>query len=112
MRQIHHECELERHIVEQLTAAGWLLGKSTGYDQTRALFPEDVIGWIATTQPQAWARLVSLNGADAEAALLDRLVKTLDNKDGGTLHVLRDGFAIAGGGTLAMSQALPEDARN
>ena len=28
MSQIHHECELERHIVEQLAAAGWLVGKS------------------------------------------------------------------------------------
>ena len=28
------------------------------------------------------------------------------------MHVLRDGFAMAGGGTLAMSQALPEDDRN
>ena len=112
MSQIYHECELERHIVEQLTAAGWLLGQSSGYDQARALFPEDVIGWITASAPQAWARLVSLNGAGAEAALLDRLVKTLDSKGGGTLHVLRDGFAIAGGGTLVMTQALPEDGRN
>ena len=53
MSLIHHECELERHIVEQLTAAGWLLGKSTDYDQSRALYPEDVIGWLQTSQPQA-----------------------------------------------------------
>ena len=112
MSQIHHECELERHIVEQLTMAGWLLGKSTGYDQSRALFPEDVIGWIQTSQPQAWTKLSSLNGAGTEAAILDRLVKTLESKDGGTVNVLRDGFAIAGGGTLVMSQALPEDDRN
>lgn len=31
MSQIHHKYELERHIVEQLTIAGWLVGKlSTG----------------------------------------------------------------------------------
>ncbi|MDD4913428.1 MAG: DEAD/DEAH box helicase family protein [Methylococcales bacterium] len=112
MSQIHHECELERHIVEQLAEAGWLVGKSSGYDQARALFPEDVIGWLQESQPQAWAKLTSLNGAGTEAAVLDRLVKTLASKDGGTVHVLRDGFAMAGGGTLAMSQALPEDDRN
>ncbi len=39
MSHIHHECELERHIVEQLEAAGWLVGKSADYDQGRALFP-------------------------------------------------------------------------
>lgn len=72
MSKIHHECELERHIVEQLTAAGWLLGKSTGYASARALFPEDVLGWIQTSQPQAWAKLSSLNGANTETAVLDR----------------------------------------
>lgn len=112
MSHIHHECELERHIVEQLTAAGWLLGKSRGYDQARALFPEDVIGWIQTSQPQAWGKLNSMNGSSTEVAILDRLVKTLESKEGGTISVLRDGFSIAGGGTLAMSQALPEDDRN
>ena len=112
MSQIHHECELERHIVEQLTTAGWLVGQSTGYDPARALFPEDVLGWLQTSQPQAWTKLSSLNGAGTEIAVLDRLVKTLESKDGGTVKVLRDGFAIAGGGTLAMSQALPEDDRN
>lgn len=112
MSQIHHECELERHIVEQLTAAGWLLGQSGAYDAARALYPEDVIGWISESQPQAWDKISSLNGAGTNSAVLDRLVKTLESKDGGTVHVLRDGFAIAGGGTLAMSQALPEDGRN
>lgn len=112
MSHIHHECELERHIVEQLTAAGWLLGKSSDYDRARALFAEDVIGWIQSSQPQAWAKLNSLNGAATETAVLDRLVKTLESKDGGTVNVLRDGFAIAGGGNVAMSQPLPEDERN
>lgn len=112
MSHIHHECELERHIVEQLTAAGWLLGESSDYDRTRALYPEDVIGWLKDSQKDAWAKLSSLNGAGTEAAVLDRLVKIQESKEGGTVNVLRDGFAIAGGGTLAMSQALPEDDRN
>ncbi|MCY1392263.1 type I site-specific deoxyribonuclease, HsdR family [compost metagenome] len=112
MSQIHHECELELHIVEQLAAAGWLVGKSTDYDAARALFPEDVLGWLEESQPQAMAKLRALNGAGAEAVVLDRLAKQLENKDGGTIVVLRNGFAVAGGGTLAMSQARPEDDRN
>lgn len=113
MSHIHHECELERHIVEQLEAAGWLVGKSADYDAARALFPEDVIGWLDDTQPQAMAKLRAMHGAGSEAVILDRLVKQLENKtDGGTVNVLRQGFAVAGGGTLAMSQGLPEDARN
>src|SRR5690606_15239840 len=111
MSQIHHECELERHIVEQLEAAGWLVGKSADYDAARALFPEDLLGWLETSQPQAIAKLRAMNGTGTDTVVLDRLVKQLENKvDGGTVNVLRYGFAVAGGGTLAMSQALPEDA--
>ncbi|MES1264102.1 MAG: type I restriction endonuclease subunit R, partial [Variovorax sp.] len=112
MSKIHHECELERHIVEQLSAAGWLVGESAAYDRARALYPEDVTGWLQDSQPQAWDKLKKLNGANTEALVLDRLVKTLEAAEGGTVDVLRRGFSIAGGGPLAMSQALPEDDRN
>jgi len=113
MSHIHHECELERHIVEQLEAAGWLVGKSVGYDQARALYREDVLGWLDDTQKPAMDKLRAMNGAGTETVILDRLVKQLENKtEGGTVNVLRYGFAVAGGGTLAMSQALPEDERN
>jgi type I restriction enzyme R subunit len=110
--KIHHESELERHIVEQLAAAGWLAGESHAYDRARALYPDDVIGWLRDSQPQAWAKLEALNGANTPTAVLDRLVKALEAKDGGTAEVLRRGFALAGAGTLAMSQPLPEDDRN
>jgi type I restriction enzyme R subunit len=113
MSHIHHECELERHIVEQLEAAGWLVGKSVGYDPARALYREDVLGWLDDTQKPAMDKLRAMNGAGTETVILDRLVKQLENKtEGGTVNVLRYGFAVAGGGTLAMSQALPEDERN
>ncbi|HGE2346921.1 hypothetical protein [Pseudomonas aeruginosa] len=54
MSHIHHECELELHIVEQLEAAGWRVGKSADYDQGRALFPEDVLGWLETASRRRW----------------------------------------------------------
>ena len=78
MSHIHHECELERHIVEQLEVAGWLVGKSADYDVARALFPEDVICWLDDTQPQAMAKLRAMNGAGTETVILDRLIKQLD----------------------------------
>jgi type I restriction enzyme, R subunit len=110
--KIHHECELERHIVEQLAAAGWLVGDTATYDRTRALYSEDVTGWLRDSQSQAWAKLEAMNGLGTEAVVLDRLVKTLENRDGGTVEVLRRGFAVAGAGTLLMGQPLPEDERN
>ena len=112
MSQIHHECELERYIVDQLAASGWLVGQSVDYDRARALYPTDILAWLQDTQPKAWDKLQRLHGAAADAAVFDRLVKVLESKDGGTVNVLRRGFSIPGGGTIAMSQALPEDERN
>lgn len=112
MSHIHHECELERHIVEQLAAAGWAVGKSAGYDAALALYREDVFAWLESTQAPAMAKLRSINGDNTEAVVLERLVKQLASNDGGTINALRYGFAVAGGGTLAMSQARPEDTRN
>ncbi|MEN9474847.1 MAG: hypothetical protein RIS48_1567, partial [Pseudomonadota bacterium] len=112
MHHLHHECELERHIVEQLAASGWQVGETGAYDKARALYPADVVAWLQTSQPQAWAKLTALNGANTEATLLDRLAKALDAKDGSTVVVIRDGFQIAGAGTLKMSEGLPEDDRN
>ena len=84
MSHIHHECELERHIVEQLEAAGWLVGKSADYDPGRALFTQDVMDWLEDSQSPAMTKLRNMNGAGTEAVVLDRLVKQLDNKaDGG-----------------------------
>ena len=49
---------------------------------------------MQTTQPQAWDTLVKNHGAGAEAMLLDRLRKTLDER--GTLEVLRVGVDMLG----------------
>lgn len=112
MTTTHREIHFEDHIVEQLAESGWLVGEHAKYDRSRALYPEDVIGWIQDSQPEAWEKLSRLNGPGTESAVLDRLVKVLESKTGGTIDVLRRGFGIAGGGTIAMSQAMPEDARN
>lgn len=112
MSKIHHECELERHIVEQLAASGWQVGDPGQYDKARALYPADVVTWLQCSQAQAWSKLTALNGAGVDTTVLDRLAKALDAKDGGTVVVLRDGFQIAGAGTLKMSEGLPEDDRN
>jgi len=109
---LHQEINFEDHVVSQLEHAGWLLGDQAQYDRERALYPSDVIDWIMQSAPQAWEKLQRLHGSGAELAILDRLVKCLDSKTGGTIDVIRRGFSIAGGSSIAMSQALPEDTRN
>lgn len=108
----HHEVHFEQYITEQLVNNGWQEGHSSHYDQLRAIYPEDVIDWVQTTQPDAWYKLNKLHGTIAHQVLLERLEKSLASKTGGTINVLRKGFTIAGCGTIAMGQRKPEDTRN
>ncbi len=93
---LHHEIEFERDICAHLSAHGWLHadGDAAAYDTPRAVFPADVLAWVQATQSQAWESLSKSHGAAAEAMLLDRLRKQLDER--GTLEVLRFGIDMVG----------------
>jgi type I restriction enzyme R subunit len=95
---IHNEYEFENDVCDFLHSQGWLYSKSDeGYDPERALFPEDLIGFIQDTQPKSWERLKSFHNGASTNTLLDRLVKVLDTE--GTLHALRKGFKATGAGS-------------
>ena len=106
----HKEVHFEDFIVAYLAGHGWLVGDAAQYDRLRALYPEDVIGYVKESQPDAWDKLERLNGAATEKLVLDRVVKALQTS--GTLELLRRGVKVAGGGTLILCQAVPEDERN
>lgn len=98
---VAHEKSFEAEICEYLGAHGWLYEEGfAGYDQERALIPEDVFAWLPASQPGQWAKVVKpdLSPVEAELAkglLLDRLVRELDQPlehGGGMLAVLRGGF--------------------
>jgi type I restriction enzyme, R subunit len=96
----HNEIEFERELAEYLAAHGWLYSlNDDGYDRERALFPEDILGWLADTQPEQLEKVVKPGSGDIakqQAQLLDRLVKVLDtplDNGGGTLNLLRKGFS-------------------
>jgi type I restriction enzyme R subunit len=93
---LHREIHFEDAICAHLAAHGWLFaeGDAAHYDRTRALFPMDVLAWVQATQSDAWEALVRSHGAAAEATLLDRLRKQLDER--GTLDVLRHGIELLG----------------
>jgi type I restriction enzyme, R subunit len=101
LAQQHHESSFEAELCEYLAAHGWLYSRTdAGYDRELALFPEDVFGWLADTQPEQLAKRVKpdLTGealVRAEKGVLATLVKALgaDPKaNGGTMSVLRRGF--------------------
>jgi type I restriction enzyme R subunit len=93
---LHKEISFENEICDTLAANGWLYaeGDAQQYDRARALFPADVMAWVQETQPRAWEALSKNHGASAEAVLLDRLRKSLDDR--GTLDVLRHGVELLG----------------
>lgn len=96
----HNEIEFEREIAEYLAARGWKYSPDdAGYDQERALFREDILGWLADTQPDQLEKVAKPGSKDIakqQAQLLDRIVKVLDlplENGGGTLNLLRKGFS-------------------
>ncbi len=93
---LHKEVSFENEICEHVAANGWLhaAGDAQAYDRARALFPADLLDWVKNTQPKAWEALSKNHGAAAEAVLLDRLRKSLDER--GTLDVLRQGIELLG----------------
>ena len=93
---LHKEISFETEICGHLAEHGWLYaeGDAAGYDRTRALFPADVLAWVQTTQPQAWATLSKNHGTQAGETLLARLRDQLDQR--GTLDVLRHGIELLG----------------
>ena len=93
---LHREIHFEDEICADLAATGWLhaADDAANYDRARALFPADVLAWVQATQPTTWATLSKNHGAAAEATLLDRVRKSLDDR--GTLDVLRHGVELLG----------------
>jgi type I restriction enzyme R subunit len=113
-----NEKPFETEICEHLAAHGWLYStSSSGYDKARALFPEDVLGWLTDTQPAELAKVIKA-GSPGESKqrdqLLDRLCKVLDtpmDAGGGTLNVLRNGFKHVSA-RFDMGQVKPETTLN
>ncbi|STZ76535.1 type I restriction endonuclease subunit R [Bergeriella denitrificans] len=91
---MHTEYDFENEIeATLLNDGGYQKGSAKSYDKSTALFPDDVVAFIQTTQPKLWARLELLFKDQAAAELLKALNQELNIK--GSLKVLREGFRIA-----------------
>ncbi len=93
-----HEVAFEAEICAYLEAHGWLLSHNdAGYDRELALIPEDVLGWLADSQPDEYAKVVKpglgeAQRQQAERRILERIAKvqaTDPMNGGGTLHALK-----------------------
>ncbi|BBC40662.1 hypothetical protein PDPE_1-01502 [Photobacterium damselae subsp. piscicida] len=103
-----HDSTLERvfqdNIITQMAANGWQIGQSNHYDRERALYTEDVLHFVQTTQPKEWEKFAKVYPNDTERHFLDALVVQLKKADAnatdtlsrtyGTLGVLRHGLRV------------------
>lgn len=114
MPKLHEEATMEGEICASLQSKGWLYdyGADADYDRHRALYPPDLIAWVRQTQPDVWETLEKRHGeAGAEAKLLDRVRKVLDEK--GTLAALRSGMEMVGiRRTIRLAQFKPASGLN
>jgi len=90
MPGLHSERALQNEIIEELVQRGWARGENAKYDRKRALYSEDTIAWITSTEPTEYAKAQAMHNGDTEQKVLDRLVEAIDKQ--GTIHVLRNGF--------------------
>lgn len=74
--------------------SGYHLGDEATYSRELAFFPETVLNFVQTTQPQAWEQLASVHGENVAIKFQQRLFKELDNR--GMLDVLRHGIVDYG----------------
>lgn len=104
----HTEHAFETAIeVGLLVSGGYQKRQPADYDETLALFPADVIGFLKDSQPLRWQQLETLLGVRTQATVLEALTKELEIK--GALHVLRHGFKCYGKTLrLAYFRLIPE----
>lgn len=87
------EAAFESVIETHFLAHGYV--KATNqFDRTHAIFPEEAIAFIRTTQPKEWAKLEALHGENTATQILTDLSKWMDTY--GSLHTLRHGFKCYG----------------
>ena len=106
----HTEHDFEAAIEAGLAKSGGYETRSPdAYDETLALFPSDVTGFLKESHLASWQALEALLGPKTAATVLDNLSKELELK--GTLHVLRHGFKCYGK-TLRMAWFRPNTRMN
>ena len=94
MREARLEAAFEAEIEDFLLKNGAVAIDRRGYGPDAALFPDEAVGFIRETQPEAWGKLAALLGEKTEGQVLAALAKWLDTH--GALATLRHGFKCYG----------------
>ncbi len=93
MKQIS-EAAFETAIESVLLADGYHKLPSAAFDRERAIFPDEILEFIRTTQAKQWEKLQSLHGEECGKRVLEALCKWMETH--GVLATLRHGFKCFG----------------
>lgn len=118
---VTYESVFQADIVSQMQAHGWQLGSPSGYQSETALYEQDALAFVQTTQPQEWEKFCRTFPIDSERHFITALVKQLNKADEhstdrasrtyGTLGVLRHGLKIRNA-RFSLCQFKPEHSLN
>jgi type I restriction enzyme R subunit len=121
MTDTTYESVFQADIVSQMQVHGWQLGHASGYQAETALYEQDVLDFVQTTQPQEWEKFCRTYPIDSERHFIAALVKQLNKADEsstdkasrtyGTLGVLRHGLKIRNA-RFSLCQFKPEHSLN
>lgn len=73
MDSITQERVFQDDIIRQMQANGWLLGSPDGYNRETALYEQDVLAFVQTTQPKEWEKFCAVFPQDSERHFIDSL---------------------------------------
>lgn len=90
----HKERQFQIEIVQHLTSNNWIEGNAREYDKDLALYPEDLISYIKSTQAQAYEKMQKREGTKTDEVLCKHVAKEMDKH--GSLHYLRNDLKYIG----------------
>lgn len=88
------EAAFETALTATLLKSGYVKVSPDTFDRQRAIFPDEVLNFIRTTQPKQWEKLEILHGPKTDERILTDLCKWMDAN--GSLATLRHGFKCYG----------------
>ena len=118
---VTYESTFQTDIVNQMQAQGWQMGTPSSYTAETALYEQDVLDFVQTTQPQEWEKFCRTHPIDSERHFIAALVKQMNKADEnatdkasrtyGTLGVLRHDLKIRNA-RFSLCQFKPEHSLN
>lgn len=85
----HTEKGFEQAIEDHLLQHGYHRGDPADFSAALAVSPHTLVAFLMDTQPDEWARLASIYGAEVETKVVENIAQNLDQR--GMLDCLRHG---------------------